>query len=69
MDNKLLDYDIEELLLAATRKAVILRLAATGSPIDQDKVDTLSTEVNKEYVLYEALSKTATKVISKYREE
>jgi hypothetical protein len=42
LSNELLEYDIDELLLAILRKAAIVRLASKGSPINQVAVDSLA---------------------------
>lgn len=45
MDNKLLEYSTEDLLIAAIRKSILLKLTSIGSNINQSLIDDISLKI------------------------
>lgn len=67
MDNKLLEYSTEDLLIAAIRKSIILKLTSIGSNINQSLIDDISLKItNSIDSVFVEFSKTVEVGFQKY---
>lgn len=67
MDNTLLEYTIEDLLIAALRKGMLLRLTSVGAPIEQEIIDSIVIEMSKDVEgFFTKFSETITQAMAQY---